>query len=231
MGSYDSPAGEIDVKLDGVPIEMPPERRSFSAIRAFLERLALGQHRILCWVSVDGESVPLAQPGGLVKDFTLLEGETMSLNEVPAHLIKGALHQTAAVRARVQKAVELVLINNGRTARDLWWELATALKEPLLTLSLVPDTICRPARGRASLVQLRKWQLQQLGCVIQDVDDVGLREDPARLAEALEKRVLPWLDNLQESLELWYETAASSPHKSHSYSREARMNTESENTQ
>jgi hypothetical protein len=171
----------------------------------------LQQQRILCWISVDGQPVPLAQPGGAVTEFALVEGETMSLNDVPAQLIKGALHQTAAVRTQVQSAVELVLINNATTGRELWWHLATALKEPLLTLSLVPDTICGPDNGRAPLSRLRRWQLQQLGSVIQDVDEICESEDPAAIAEALEKRALPWLDNLRESLELWYEAVSYSP--------------------
>lgn len=213
MASFDFPPGEIEVKLDGAPIEIPSERRSFGAIRSYLECLALQQQRLLCWISVDGEPVHLTQPRAAVEQFARLEAETMSLNEVPAQLIKGALHQTTAVRARVQSAVELVLINEVPEGRELWWTLSTALKEPLLTLSLVPDTICGPDNGRASLIQLRKWQLQQLGCVIQDVDEACRSEDPTALSEALEKRALPWLDKLRESLELWHETVSYGPPK------------------
>jgi hypothetical protein len=109
----------------------------------------------------------------------------------------------------VQSAVDLILINDSVRARELWWTLSTVLKEPLLTLSLVPDTICGPENGRAPLIQLRKWQLQQLGCVIQDVDEACRWEDAAMVSDALEQRVIPWLDNLHESLQLWHETVSS----------------------
>lgn len=211
MDSFDSPVGEVKVKLDGAPISVPSERRTYSAIRSYLEALALQQQRILCWITVDGEPVHLTQPRHIGDDFAHVEGETMDLNEVPVHLIKGALHQTAAARARVQSAVDLILINDSVRARELWWTLSTVLKEPLLTLSLVPDTICGPENGRAPLIQLRKWQLQQLGCVIQDVDEACRWEDAAMVSDALEQRVMPWLDNLHKSLQLWHETVSSSP--------------------
>lgn len=201
---------DVEVTLDGSPVEIPLERRSFSGIRSYLESLALQQQRILCSILVDGESVNLTQPLRTAQSFTSMEGETMSLNEVPLQLIRAAMQQTVTVRSRVQSAVELVLINEPQRARDLWWSLATGLKEPLLTLSLLPDTICGPANGRASLTQLRMWQLQQLGCVLQDVDRACASDDTAMLSEVLEKRALVWLDNLHASLRLWYDTTQAS---------------------
>jgi hypothetical protein len=212
MAAFDSSLGEVDVRLDGAHVVVPSERRSFNAIRSYLESLALQQQRVLCWLTVDGEPVNLTQPRAAVKSFAHVEAETMDLNEVPAQLIKAALQQTAAVRSRVQTAVEQVLINDSRAARELWWALATALKEPLLTLSLLPDNICGPDNGRASLLQLRRWQLQQLGCVIKDVDDACLLEDTTVLSDALEKRVLPWLDSLHDSLQMWIETISPDSH-------------------
>ena len=210
MDAFDSfPTAEVEVKLDGLPIELAPERRSFVSIRSYLESLALQQQRILCSLHVDGEPVNLTQPRIPSKPFARVEGETMSLSEVPVQLVKAALQQTGAVRSRVQSAVDLVLINEAPRARELWWSLSTALKEPLLTLSLLPETICGPAAGGASLGQLRNWQLQQIGCVIKDVDEACRLDDTAALADALERRALPWLDNLHESLSLWHETLSS----------------------
>lgn len=210
MALFNSSSPDIEVKLDGTTVEVPADRRSFTAIRSYLESLALQQQRILCWLSVDGEAVNLTQPRRSPKPFAQVEGETMSLAEVPVQLIKAAQQQAAAVRSRLQSAVELVLINEGTRARELWWNLSTALKEPLLTLSLVPENFCGPtADGSASLLQLRKWQLQQLSCVIRDVDDACHSDDPAALSDALEQRAIPWLEGLHESLRMWLETAAS----------------------
>lgn len=193
-------------------VEIPPERRTFAAIRSYLESLALQHQRILCAVNVDGEAVNLTLPRMTSKAFAAVEGETMSLHEVPLQLIKAAQQQTATVRSRVRTAVELVLINDPRMARELWWGLSTSLKEPLLTLSLLPGNICGPDNGGASLMQLRQWQLEQLGGIIQDVDDACAAEDMSVLSDALETRALPWLDNLHDSLSLWRDMLSSSPH-------------------
>jgi hypothetical protein len=213
MAAFDSSFGDVDVKLDGTHVVIPAERRSFNAIRSYLESLALQQQRVLCWLTVDGEPVNLTQPRPSLKQFAQVEAESMELSEVPAQLIKAALQQTAAVRAKVQTAVELVIINDINGARELWWALSTALKEPLLTLSLLPDNICGPDNGRAPLMQLRKWQLQQLGCVIREVDEASRPQDTTVLSDALEKRVLPWLDNLHDSLQMWIETISPSSAK------------------
>jgi len=84
-----------------------------------------------------------------------------------------------------------------------------------LTLSLLPEGICGPNHGQASLMQLRKWQLQQLGTVIQDVNNACEWNDPVVLSDALELRVLPWLAKLQESLELWQQTILSGARARH----------------
>ncbi len=208
--THDSvPHDAADVKLDGQAVEIPSERRSFSGVCAYLEAMALRQQRILCSLVVDGESINLTQPPAFVKSFTNIEAETMGLTEVSVQLIKAALQQTLFVREQVQSAVELVLINEGSRARELWWNLSLALKEPLLTLSLLPEGICGPNHGQASLMQLRKWQLQQLGVVIQDVNNACEWDNPAVLSDALEIRVLPWLDKLRDSLELWQQTVVS----------------------
>ncbi|MFO1487429.1 MAG: hypothetical protein U1F65_03030 [Verrucomicrobiota bacterium] len=201
----------LTVKLDGLAVEVPPHRRSFAAIRSYLESLALKNQKILCALSVDGEPVHLTEPRRSPKPFGRIEGETMTMSQVPAQLISAALQQTFTVRAQVQAAVELVLINDSRRARELWWSLAITLKEPLLTLSLLPENFYLPANGAASPMQLHKWQLEQLGLVIQDVDNSCDSEDPTGLSDALEKRALPWLDKLHASLKLWLETILAEP--------------------
>jgi hypothetical protein len=130
----------------------------------------------------------------------------MPLEEKSLLLLKTALQQTDSARECVETAITLVLINDARVARELWWNLAKQLKDPVLTLSLLPDSACGPANGRASLTQLRKWQLEQVAAIIKDVDAVCHAEDTIPLSNALENRVLPWLRNLSELIILWHET-------------------------
>jgi hypothetical protein len=83
------------------------------------------------------------------------------------------------------------MINEAARGAELWWSLAQGLKQPLLTLSLLPEAVCGPANGSASPMQLRRWQLQQLAGIIQEVDRACQTENPTALSDALETRVLP----------------------------------------
>ena len=75
----------------------------------------------------------------------------------------------------------------------------------------MPEKLCGYSYGGVSPTQLRKWQLQQLGMIMKDIDEACWGEDPRILANALERRVLRWLESLQTSLELWLETLLSAP--------------------
>jgi hypothetical protein len=205
--TFDSvPHSAVEVKLDGLTVEIPAERQTLGGICSYLESVALHQQRILCSLAVDGAPINLTQPPADSTPFGRIDAETMGLSDVPSQLIKAALLQTISLRDRVQSAVGTVLINDRKHALELWWGLSLALKEPLLTLSLLPDVVYNGGEGQAPLAQLRKWQLEQLGAVIQDVNFACEWDDTTVLSDVLEARVLPWLDKLQSSLNLWHET-------------------------
>ena len=202
--------GGIAISLDGNPVEVPSERRSLNSIRCYLETLALEKQRVLCSLSVDGEWVNLVLPLAQLAKFTRIEAESIALDESALLVLKTALHQAEQAREAVEAAFTLVLINTPKVARELWWNLARQLKEPILTLSLLPDGACGPANGRASLSQLRKWQLEQIAVIIRDVDTVCTEGDIIEISNALENRVLPWLQKLTDLIYLWHETAMAS---------------------
>ena len=199
------PEGRLEVVLDGRPVGLPPQRRSLAAIRSYLETLALEQERILWSFTVDRDAA------SSVEKFLRVTGQTIGLAQMPLQLVENTIRQTGQAYAEVQRAVAQVMINDGVRGHDLWWSLARGLKQPLLTLSLLPETVCRPANGSASLMQLRRWQLQQLAGIIQEVDRACQTENPAALSDALETRVLPWLEGLLEMLVLLRLTLRAAP--------------------
>ena len=198
---------EITASLDGTPVPLPPHHRSLNHIRCQLETLALEQQRVLCSLSVDGQAINLTQPLPQLKTFASIEAVSVALDESVLLLLKAAWQQTHQLRDCVQSSLTLVLINDAPVARELWWNLARRLKDPILTLSLLPDHLCGPANGRASFKQLRKWQLEQIAVIIREVDRSCDAPDTIPLSNSLENRVLPWLDKLSELIELWHETA------------------------
>ena len=197
---------EIEVFLDGLAVELPSEPRSLNAIRCHLETLALESHRILYSLSVDGRPVNLALPLLNQRIFCRVEAGTVALEETSLLLLKKAFQQTDLARECVETALTLVLINDGRVAHEVWWNLASVLKEPVITLSLLPENTCEPFDNRTPLAQLRKWQLEQIAAIIRDVNEACHSEDTIPLSNALENRVLPWLQSLGELISLWHET-------------------------
>jgi hypothetical protein len=197
---------QADVTLDGLQVTLPKGRRSLAGIRSYLETIALEQQRFLCSFSIDGEQIHLSRQLTGRRKFHRVEANSITLDELPLQILKAAYQQAEVARERVESALTLVLINNGCAAREVWWELVKDLKEPVLTLSLLPDNICGPAEGRASFTQMRKWQLEQIAAIVKDVDEAASSEDPIVLSNALENRVLPWLRNLSELVILWHET-------------------------
>jgi hypothetical protein len=202
---------EVEIMLDGVPLKVPAERRSLNAIRSYLDTLALSQQRVLCCFLVDGHQVNRSGPHEELTDFARIEGQTMDLECLPFEMIKMALQQTIRAQDTLTSVIEKVLINDGCVARELWWNLARHLNEPLISLSFINQPGGPQAEGGASIAQLRKWQLQQLAAIIRDVDEACWSANSMTLVNALENRVMPWLRSLRSSLELWHETLLTNP--------------------
>ena len=199
------PRQDVTVLLDGSEITLPPGRRSLSGIRSYLETLALEQERVLCTFSVDGEPANPARPLPDSNYFERVEGETLDLEHVPLQLLRAAQEQATYAQTQVESGIALVLINDGQVAREFLWNLTWALKQPLITLSLLPETVLGASSDGASVARLRRWQLQQLGAIIRELDATAWAADPRVLAYALESRAQPWLENLKASLELLHE--------------------------
>jgi hypothetical protein len=194
------------ITLDGLPVEIPLRHRSLKAIRAHLEILALAQNRILVSFNVDGNRTTPVQSEDKDGIFCRIVAESICFDQTPALILTAALHQTEHALARVESALTLVLINEGSVARELWWTLVTELKQPVLTLSFLPADALIAAEGCAPISKLRQWQFEQVTTLIRQVDEACHAQDAIRLSNALESRVLPWLNNLRDLINLWRET-------------------------
>ena len=199
---------EIIISLDGAPVTIPAQRSSLNSIRCYLETLALEKQRMLCALKVDGRAANLALPLNHDGGFSRVEAESVTLEESFVLVLQTARQQCRHARDGVEAALTLVLINNLKVAREIWWNLARQLKEPVFTLSLLPDHLCGPANGGASPRQLRKWQLEQVAAIIREVDQICQNGGTIQISDALENRVLPWLDNLSDLILFWHETVA-----------------------
>lgn len=195
-------AGEIRVTLDCEMVVLPSGRKSLNSIRSYLETVALANQRVLGELLVDGCPVDLSMPLENLA-FRRVDAVTVPLSEMPLVLLTTAGHQVSRARESVEAALTLVLINNPDTARELWWKIAGQLKEPVLTLSLMPEHLCQLWCG-TTFQKLRQWQLEQISTIVRRVDEACDSQDTIQLSDALEKLVLPWLDKLGEHIRLWH---------------------------
>ncbi len=196
-------AGEISVSLDFEPVRLPKGRVSLTAIRSYLETLALANQRVLSEVLVDGSALDLSLPLDS-RSFRRIDAVSVPLDEMPLLLLVTAAQQADRARESVEAALTLVLINSPATAHEVWWNIAALLKEPVLTLSLMPENLCRNCCG-ITFDKLRRWQLEQIAVIVRRVDDACKSEDNIQLSDALEKLVLPWLEQLTDQIHLWRE--------------------------
>jgi hypothetical protein len=194
-------AGEIVVTLDCEQVVLPLGRNSLNSVRAYLDSMALAKQRTLGELTVDGNPVDLSLPLGN-PSFRRVDAVTVALCELPLLLLMTAAQQTERARATVEEALTLVLINNSAMSRELWWNVAGQLKEPILTLSLMPGDLCVLWCG-TTFHKLRRWQLEQISMIVRRVDLACDSQDNIQLSDALENLVLPWLDKLREHILLW----------------------------
>jgi hypothetical protein len=199
--------GEIEIFLDGLPVEIPLANHSLNGIHSHLETVSLEQQRVLCALSIDGVPVNLSLPLNTQETFSRIEAESIALEEGEIRLLKQAQQEANHARDCADTALTLVLINDISVARELWWNLARQIKKPILTLSLLPDEAGGSVTAGASSKKVRKWQIEQITMIIREVDLACATGDTIFLSNTLEKRVLPWLCKLQDLIDLWHETA------------------------
>ena len=194
----------VQVLLDGTPINSPANCRSIGGLRAHLEAVALKQHRVLYAFNVDGHPGELQQLDER-RDFCKIEAETVRLDDMPLYLVSMAIHQASRAHAQALTASDVLVTEDCCVAREFWWDLSATLRQPLLTLSLIPESRFDHSAG-ASQSTLRKWQFEQLGEIIGDLNEACWSEDVNVLRNALWTRVIPWIESLQRSLELMKES-------------------------
>ena len=194
----------MEVLLDGRGAIACTERRSLSAIRTYLETLALENERILCTFSVDGRPANIPQTHLERFAFYRIEGQTMGLTDMPLRMLRPPLGKPPSPR-RDRNRCHRGLDQQRAVAWELWWDMARKLKEPLLTLSLLPENIYQPVVGCASLLQMRKWQPSNSPPSSATWMKPAGRPPPMR-CPTHSKIALPRSTSCNKQIRLWYQT-------------------------
>lgn len=198
------PLFQVLVTLDGVPIALPAGiERNVAAIRAHLESVVLSRRRLLCMLHVDGVPTDLDNPSPLHKPTRVVSAESIAFDQLHQQLVLLTRERVKLLIERTRSAALLVLINDWEQSRRIWNNLLPELRQALLALCVLPPMANAVDRESYSNVRLAEL----LGRILADVNYVMSQRSPEELSDALEQRVLPWLDLLQLSLEKWNETA------------------------
>jgi hypothetical protein len=194
---------QIHVSLDGNRIALPSDMKSFRAICSYLSSLAQRQRRIVASFSVEIEPIYLAAAWPNRRPSCRVAATTARTETLHLGIVQTALRQVEDARQLARSAIIGVQINDG-CVTDSWSELREQLEEPLKTLNALPEEFCDSPTAQGS--RLRQWQFEQLAAVRSDMDEACRRNDGAAILNALENRVMSWLNNLRDLLSLWRET-------------------------
>lgn len=198
------PLFQVLVTLDGIPIALPAgSERNVAAIRAHLESVVLSRSRLLCTLHVDGVPTDLDNPSSLHRPTRVVAAESIAFDQLHQQLVLLTRERVKLLIERTRNAALIVLINDWEQGRRIWNSLLPELRQALLALCVLPPT--GPGAGAELYSNVRLAEF--LGRIFADINDVVSQRSPEELSDALEQRVVPWLDLLQLSLEKWNETA------------------------
>lgn len=184
----------VQVTLDGQAVELSSKQgRSLQAIRSHLETIALKKHRVLFSLMVNGVPINLGDPVSPFKTFQKVVGRTIPFSQLSIQLVSVAADQVNSLHERVQHLALQVMINDWSKAEELWWDLMPQLKDPLLTLSFVPQSIAALPNGEEiNEKSIRKFAAD-LVTIFEQMEAIIARKELLEFSNALEHQVLPWL--------------------------------------
>ncbi|MGZ5544894.1 MAG: hypothetical protein ACXWIU_09475 [Limisphaerales bacterium] len=192
---------KLQITLDGQPVALSVKQgRSLHAIRAHLEQVALKRQRVLFSLTINGTPVSLGEPLSPFKTFHKIAARTIGFDQLGFQLVAVAADQVNTLHERVERLTLQVMINEWPKAEALWWELMPELKDPLLTLSFVPQNVEVLPNGEEISPKALKRFTVDLVKILEQIEEILTRKELLELSDALENRLLPWLRGLGHSL-------------------------------
>lgn len=187
--------------MDGQPVELSSTQgRSLRAIRAHLEAIALKKHRVLFSLTVNGAPVSLVDSMSPFKTFQKVVARTIGFNQLSFQLVGVAADQVNSLHDRVERLALQVMINDWPKAEAMWWDLLPDLKDPLLTMTFIPQVVEMLPFGEEIGPKAIKRFSDGLVLILQKIELILDRQELLELSNALENDLLPWLRGLGHCL-------------------------------
>jgi hypothetical protein len=192
---------KLQITLDGQPVALSIKQgRSLQAIRAHLEQVALKRQRVLFSLTINGTPVSLGEPLSPFKTFHKIAARTIGFDQLGFQLVAVAADQVNTLHERAERLALQVMINEWPKAEALWWDLMPELKDPLLTLSFIPQNVEVLPNGEEISPKALMRFTSDLVKILENIEEILTRKELLELSDALENQLLPWLRGLGHCL-------------------------------
>ncbi len=150
--------------------------------------------------TVDGTALSLHRSLEEISEYKVVAGRTAGIDFLGVELLSSARRQAHDLLERVREISLLVLINKPKAGAEMWLDLQPDLREPLLTLSFLPEISQISAEGLPVLTPSLIALTEELAGLSRRMDALtSLECDVLTLSEGFDL-VQSWLNNLMEAI-------------------------------
>ena len=187
----------IKVVMDGKPLELPEHiEGSLTAIRSYLESLALQHGRVVSFFTVDGVIINIIEESIEIKGMQRVKADTISFDELTRQLISTSCDRLKQLHVAAESVITQVLINDWPEVQKLWEKWQPDFKSPILVVSFLRE-LCGVRLDELSCCNQTLGQhLTFFNPLVNDVEAVVATKNILQFSNLLENRYAPWLQQL-----------------------------------
>jgi hypothetical protein len=198
-GRTDDPSSpiRIEVIMDGKPLELPVRiKGSLTAIRSYLESLALQHGRVVSFFTVDGIVINIIEESIEIKGMHRVKADTICFDELTRQLISTSCDRLKQLHVIAESAITQVLINDWPEVQKLWERWQPDFKSPILVVNFLRELCGVRLDELSSCNQTLGQHLTFFNPLIDEVEAVVAAKNILQFSNLLEERYAPWLQQL-----------------------------------
>jgi hypothetical protein len=187
----------IEVIMDGKPLELPDHiKGSLTAIRSYLESLALQHGRVVSFFTVGGIIINILEESFENKGMQRVKADTISFDELTRQLISTACDRLKHLQVTAEYAITQILINDWPEVQKLWERWQPDFKSPILVVNFLRE-LCGVRLDELSCSNQTLGQhLTFFRPLLDEVEAVVATKNILGFSNFLEERYAPWLQQL-----------------------------------
>jgi len=183
--------------MDGKPLELPEHTKgSLTAIRSYLESLALQGCRVVSFFSVDGIIINSIEDSLEIKKMRRVKADTIGYDELTRQLISTACDRLKNLHVAAESAITQILINDWPEVQALWERWQPDFKSPILVVNFLRELCGVRLDELRCCNQTLGQHLTFFNPLINDVEAVVATKNILQFSNLLENRYAPWLQQL-----------------------------------